>query len=599
MADIVRYVNTANAPGQDGLTHATGYSDYQEWMTSEAGVVASGDRHIVYCSGVTNDSSDGSFSGWTVSGELLVTAYAGDEAVSPIDDSRYVKIGDPVGMNFNVPNVTVDGIQFRLIGGSMLPRAVYRESPGAPTAINCIAVGDGVGGSASQPRVFWDLVLIRCCIAADIATHSGVTGMRADLIENCLVNWRGSNSNARYAYRADNIKNSVVILNTGLAYHSSTTVGNKNSSMISGDAPVSGGDDNTQSPWYNTTPLGEIYVDYDNHDYHLVSDSTIFANGIGEDLSGSFTTDMEGNSFVGGHPLGPLTQPAGSPVTQVDPDSLSQSQSMTSPAVGYLAFVDADALAQLQSMTSPPVDYLVFVNADDVAQLQSMSLPDVSEGVSIDPDALSQAQTMTAPDVDLLSFVAPDALVQAQSMSSPNVDYLVFVAADNLSQAQSMTSPAVTETVFLVPADLVQAQSMSQAIVVPEGAVIPLPISQAQSMSSPGIGYTQDVDPDALSQPQSLSEPGITPVWRILADDISQPQTLGEAGVITGVIIMADPVTQAQTMTEATLLVRKDVFPDFLTQAQRLDEATVFVPGLSLSEYRMWRIPKETREWKL
>jgi hypothetical protein len=70
-----------------------------------------------------------------------------------------------------------------------------------------------------------------------------------------------------------------------------------NSSNISGNAPNTGGsgNNNAQSPWYSgATADSAIFVDAANNDYHLLSDA-IFV-GIGVDLSGTFTDDIDGDT---------------------------------------------------------------------------------------------------------------------------------------------------------------------------------------------------------------------------------------------------------------------------------------------------------------
>jgi hypothetical protein len=127
MVDTIKYVDTDHVGGLENGSLSDPYLSLRDWSTAEAGTIASGDRHIVNCSGATDDSlaSDLVFGtdGWSIVGELIIQGDMPNNPTGP-DDTKYKII--PFGNNspFETGNVGSGGtisfknLQISITGGN-------------------------------------------------------------------------------------------------------------------------------------------------------------------------------------------------------------------------------------------------------------------------------------------------------------------------------------------------------------------------------------------------------------------------------------------------------------------------------------------------
>ena len=324
MAKTTRYVNLASPSGGNGTTNGTGaadpnraYSDWDELETNEAITVDAGDEFECLLTGGTSleDTSTGAVASWTVNGTLTIKANTGQEATMPADTSRYVKVANPDGFDVAEANTYIEGVQIKISEPtSQVHYAIVRTSPGVIYVDNVLAWSDMTATSNQGVRAIHEVWRARNCVVCNVnwSTLSNSRGIRersgGDGLDNCLVDWSG-NEQSQYAFRsASSATNCVLRGATSAGYYSGMS-GDYNSSTVSGDAPVGGGRNNTQSPWYDNSADTAIFEDPANNDFHLKA-STIFADGTGADLSGEFTNDFDNRTRPsGGFSLGPTADP--------------------------------------------------------------------------------------------------------------------------------------------------------------------------------------------------------------------------------------------------------------------------------------------------
>lgn len=141
MVDTVRYVDTDAAPGGNGQSPATAYDSMEVWSANEAGTVAAGNRHIVYCSGSANDVR-AHVTGWTITDAFGLVIEG--NATSGVWDSSKYHIQAPSLVDIDelaVLHSTADNVQFRKLQVYNTESTAFAYSKGITDA------GGGEGGT--------------------------------------------------------------------------------------------------------------------------------------------------------------------------------------------------------------------------------------------------------------------------------------------------------------------------------------------------------------------------------------------------------------------------------------------------------------------
>ncbi len=96
MVDTIKYIDTDHVGGLENGSLSDPYLSFSAWSLAEAGTIASGDRHIVNCSGATDDQLtriyDFAGDGWTGDGTLIIRG-DGPDNPTQASASTYKLIG--------------------------------------------------------------------------------------------------------------------------------------------------------------------------------------------------------------------------------------------------------------------------------------------------------------------------------------------------------------------------------------------------------------------------------------------------------------------------------------------------------------------------
>jgi len=313
MATVERYVNTASTPGGDGTTNAEAganraYASQSEWEAAEqTDLVSDGDVHVVHCStgsGTAADTTTVTVTGWT-------TGASNDITIQVDQDVRHNGAWDTTAYRLSAANshiltvnedyVALDGLQSEKTGSSANDQGCfYITSIGSPSQVtitNCIAKQ---AGNASYREPGFRLrdadltVTVYNCVAYGgdgTVTHNNNSGIVMEVsvanVYNCTTDG---------FYRGIRRTSGTVTATNCLATGSGSTdfSGTMTATYCASEdatADDNGGAGNRISQTF-------LFVDSASGDYHLTV-ADLGARLWGTDLSGTFTTDIDGETRSG------------------------------------------------------------------------------------------------------------------------------------------------------------------------------------------------------------------------------------------------------------------------------------------------------------
>jgi len=294
MADTIYYVNTASTAGGDGTTNATtganrAYPTLYAFEAARQTTISSGNRIIVYCDG-GKDNTSVTFGGWTINGQLIITAHANSKHIGVLNLNKYYYSNQ---ITINESNITFDGLQF--YQDTTSTTSLYLASASInPTVKNCIFRGRGNGSGYAVRSVFskagttlicnnifYDIEIALALVntstsSTDLVFNNTIVNKTGELL-NSAINLSGASN---YFISNNLIKGSFT---AGAYVDSSTGMTPTTAKNITSD---------TTSP----NGLGSktiTFVDEANADFHLSSSDTSGALAGGLDLSVFFTTDID------------------------------------------------------------------------------------------------------------------------------------------------------------------------------------------------------------------------------------------------------------------------------------------------------------------
>jgi hypothetical protein len=294
MADTIYYVNTASTAGGDGTTNATtganrAYPSLYSIETAIDGTINVGDRVIIYCDGGL-DSTAVTIGGWTINGQLIITAHPNSKHNGILDLNKYYYSAT---ITVNESNVVFDGLQF--YQATNATTSIYLASASInPTVKNCLFRGRGNGSGYAVRSVF---------------SKAGTTLIYNNIVYNCEGAFSLANSSVN---SIDIVANNTIsnpenqALNFGISLSSNSTYYIYNNlikgtytsgaylDQSTGVDPIT--DNNITSDASSPDGLGSktiTFVDEANADFHLSPSDTSGALNGGNNLASYFTTDID------------------------------------------------------------------------------------------------------------------------------------------------------------------------------------------------------------------------------------------------------------------------------------------------------------------
>jgi len=246
-----------------------------------------------------------------------VGTYQRHNGVYPTTGYRieHSSLGGDAGLYLASHNyVKIEGISIRLNSNGYDGGYCFRPlgaSPGNTLIDSCIFVfntEESSGGYLIDAASGGHSVTVRNSIGYHIGSPSGTRGWllrgEGSLIQNtaCILTVADAGSARGIWCYSSGYVTATNCYARGYGskdgyYGTFNAASDYNSSDLSGDAPNLGGsgNNNTVSPWYSgATADAAIFVNAATYDFHLTSDSTLFS-GVGDDLSGQFTDDIDGD----------------------------------------------------------------------------------------------------------------------------------------------------------------------------------------------------------------------------------------------------------------------------------------------------------------
>lgn len=264
------------------------YTTITAWEAAKQGDLVSADQvQVAECytfSGGLNDLATISGSTTDATRYMKITAASANRHNGIPQAGFYIANNDhfSTGLNLSDSFVQVDGIEVRLGGASTL---CFSGAAGASQTVkNCIAFGGGSGANG-----FSNFDLSICCLAYSCGLGWTGTDFVSYQANNCLA--ASSSSGFRVPPGGSPIlKNCVAYSNTtnynGTFSGSSTHNG---TSSASDDAPGGNSQTSIASGDFNNAA---------SNDFHVASGGSTKLQGTGTDLSGTFTTDIDGETWT-------------------------------------------------------------------------------------------------------------------------------------------------------------------------------------------------------------------------------------------------------------------------------------------------------------
>lgn len=173
---------------------------------------------------------------------------------------------------------------------------------------------------------------------------------------------------------------------------------------------------------------------------------------------------------------------------------LNQAQVLAATTIGQLHLFNPDALWQPQMLASTTI--LIAgpeINPDDLTQGQTLDAATISQYHLLSANNLAQAQTLGGATIAQVHIFTPAALTQAQHLGTTTILLAgAILSPNNLTQAQTLAAATILQVHHLAPASLVQAQILTVAGVHEQVALslaIPAPDVRRLSWSAAGAVY--------------------------------------------------------------------------------------------------------------
>jgi hypothetical protein len=323
-----RYVNPDSTAGGDGTTNATvganrAYVPLNAWEAARQAVLADVEECICETGG-TADSTSVQISGWTTTASFYIDikTSAGHRHSGVWNASKYRLEGTPVTilqmLNISEDFVRVEGIQAYQSSAANRQAFQVTANPSSDVRLTaCIGRTNSTSGTATRPSVLFissGVVAVRNCILYDSKNESGIYVSGGTVtIDNCTlagnadygIEVTGGTVTATNCYADGSIDSYAGTMTLTTCAHSSATV-------FAGS---------TASIAHDTTNFTNVTVG--SEDYHLVSGASATLKTGGTDLSGTFTTDIDGETRSdwsigadeivaapgGANPKGPFSNP--------------------------------------------------------------------------------------------------------------------------------------------------------------------------------------------------------------------------------------------------------------------------------------------------
>lgn len=323
----IRYVNTASTSGGDGTTNNTtgatrAYESLESALSGEATTLT--DDLIIRCCGSTADTITGvvEFAGSWTFGAYTVTvegneaesdgAHEGEWSTSHYRVEKSITSGY-ILRNNGKDSVTWKRFQARNSDTNGAEGAfVFRETNGATSIFDgmIIRVPDG-GNGIYMEDANTDVTVRNSLFINDTGSNTqsegiysdGSSGTKVCLIQNCGIhNWNDG---------VENDGGTMTNTNNWIFDSDSADIdGTSTTTYCATDDTVSGTGNINPSPWTDE------FTDYTNGDYTIKNTSADIYQA-GTDLSGSFTTDILGDTRSEWS-IGPFDAPAGAgPTSEV------------------------------------------------------------------------------------------------------------------------------------------------------------------------------------------------------------------------------------------------------------------------------------------
>lgn len=318
-ATITRYVNTGSTAGGNGTTNATtgdnrAYPSLSAFEAAEQQDLTDngGDIMVVYCSGTTIDSTPLTINGWTTNTTCRIKII-GDNTTGVWSDSCYTigrsgtagpTIAIPQdGTNYNIENIQIKvsttdsgesmGIQQNSMGGTIvIKNNIFRRDAATGWENSAISITrkDESGIYYIYNNIFYGFRRTNGghgCALYNSGASTRIIYLYNNTAYNCTKGFESNNTDVIAI-------NNISYGNAEEDYYG--TFHNDSTNNLSEDttAPALG-------TYYRSKTI--TFTDATNGDFHLASSDTD-AIDKGEDLSGTFTTDIDGTTRSGTWDIG-------------------------------------------------------------------------------------------------------------------------------------------------------------------------------------------------------------------------------------------------------------------------------------------------------
>lgn len=599
--EVVRAIRTAAAWAADQTAmealYGVGgyYTSLSAWEAAQLrDLVAVDEIAVAECYsdfGASGDTGAVNISGWTAdpTRHVIVRAATGHEH-GGIEGAGYVLVntsfGNTYALNAGVEYSRIEGIEARTSdslatssglftatnncifdslvcsdkgGGYILSADGLRTSRFGKT-LNCIAIGNFKSGI----RGAWhtDMSADNCTVSGAQTGFLGQDGTYPLLVKNCVA----------YDCSTAAFTNTKAGSDYNAAYNGSTT----------------------SPPGANSLTVDIIstdFVDAANDDYHLTSGSQL--KGAGTDLSGTFTTDVDGDTRTVPWDIGfDAYVAAGGGATTLTPIGITSAQAIGTPGISVGAV--AINAASINSEESPGLPTLI-AGAITLGLASIPSLETVGDSAlipgaaSITPlsigsdqavgNAVVQTGTITlqiqsinsaealgahsvqpgAVSVDLASIASAQAIGNTTVFSGGTVVSLISINSDEAVGAPTAQPGAVAVNANAVPS----AEAVGNVTLLNGGVLLTVSgITSAQAVGDANVTPgSVDINPTSIASAQQLGAAQVAPGAAIvLPASISSGEQHGGSIILNGsAIITPNGIVSGELLGPVTLIGGADV----------------------------------------
>lgn len=318
MAVVTRYVNTASSAGGDGTTNATSganraYASLNEWEADEqTDLVTAADNHIVFCEGSSADTAAVVVLGWTTgaANDIVIKTTQANRHSGKWDTGKYriIAAGYFAVLRIQEEYVSVIGLQFDnshdTTGGANANGIWINNLTGSYDILitHCVvrkttAVGPSIGINSESNTSSSTITLINNIVYDfnDGIKHDGSDNDTVNIYNNHSI----GNANTGILYimigSSDtlNLRNNVCFNNTDDYNSVGFTAATES---ITHNAYSQGADPGSSGVDISADAGTDLFEAYASDDFHLRAGSSLL--GVGVDLSGTFTDDIDGETRV-------------------------------------------------------------------------------------------------------------------------------------------------------------------------------------------------------------------------------------------------------------------------------------------------------------